>query len=535
MARMQRWHAALLGLGVLAGAGFGLHRANRLPRRKARRTPAPSVAGETTLSRVARERSAHHPGLSGLHLLADGVDAFAARYLLARAAERTLDLQYYIWHGDRTGTLLLEAVHEAAQRGVRVRLLLDDNGIAGLDRILAALNDHPNIEVRIFNPFRIRYPKAIGFLVDFGRLNRRMHNKSFTVDGAVSIVGGRNVGDEYFGAGDGALFADLDVMAMGPVAREVEADFERYWTSESAYPARQILPILGRAQRRKLTSRASVVERDLSARRYVERLASLPIVHEAAQGTLALEWAAVRMISDDPAKVVRELDYADLLAGKLDDAIGRPTRELAIVSGYFVPGEQGTRQLSDYARDGVRVSVLTNGYSATDVALVHAGYAPWRKPLLSAGVRLFETAAAVRDTPSKKERRKGSRLGIGSNLRPTGSGSFAALRSGASTIHAKTITADRERLFVGSFNFDPRSMRLNTEMGFVIDSPVLAAQVADAFETLIPGAAYEVTLDPRGRLHWTCEGRSSTREPGLGLFDSLLVGIGERLPIGWLL
>lgn len=536
---MQQWLKGLLAPGLVlaavAAAGFGLHRANRLPRRRARRRSRPPHASDSKLARTARERAARHPGLSGLHLLSDGVDAFAARYLLAQAAERTLDLQYYIWHGDRTGTLLLEAVHAAAQRGVRVRLLLDDNGITGLDRILSALNDHPNIEVRIFNPFRIRYPKSIGFLVDFGRLNRRMHNKSFTVDGAVTIVGGRNVGDEYFGAGDGGLFADLDVLAMGPVAAEVEADFERYWSSESAYPARQILPILGRRQRRKLTTRASVVERDVSARRYVDRLQSLPLVREATEGTLDLEWAQVRMISDDPAKVVRDMEDRDLLAGKLDGAIGKPRRELAIVSGYFVPGEQGSAQLEALAHEGVKVTVLTNGYSATDVALVHAGYAPWRRRLLRAGVRLFETAATVRDAPSRKERRKGNRLGIGSRLRPTGSGSFAALRSGASTIHAKTITADRERLFVGSFNFDPRSLRLNTEMGFVIHSPLLAEHVADAFETIIPDAAYEVTLDAQDRLRWACDGDETTQEPGIGALAGLMIGIAQRLPIGWLL
>lgn len=535
MALLRRWQVALLGMSGLAAAGFGLIRANRLPRRRASSEIPPPATGDTTLSRITQERAARHPGLSGVHLLSDAVDAFAARLLLVKAAERTIDLQYYIWHGDRTGTLLLEAVHEAAQRGVRVRLLLDDNGIAGLDGVLAALNAHRNIEVRLFNPFRIRYPKAIGFLVDFGRLNRRMHNKSFTVDGAVTIVGGRNIGDEYFGAGDGALFADLDVLAIGPVAREVEADFQRYWTSESAYPARQILPILGRHKRAKLRSRASVVERDVSARRYVQRLDSLPLVKEVIAGTLTVEWAQVRMISDDPAKVVRDIEYRNLLAGKLDGAIGRPREEMTIVSGYFVPGEQGTHQLADYARSGVKVTVLTNGYSATDVALVHAGYAPWRKRLLRAGVRLFETAAQVRDAPSKKQRRQGNRLGIGSRLRPTGSGSFAALRSGAATIHAKTITADRERLFVGSFNFDPRSLRLNTELGFVIYSPVLAGQVAEAFETIVPGAAYEVTLDARGRLNWTGERGSGPCEPGLDFFDSLLIGCASRLPISWLL
>ncbi|PNU04449.1 phospholipase D family protein [Novosphingobium guangzhouense] len=535
MALERRWQALLAATGIATVAGIALVRANRLPRRRVSGGSPQPCADDTRLARVARERAARHPGQSGVHLLSDAVDAFATRLLLVKAAERTIDLQYYIWHGDRTGTMLLEAVHEAAERGVRVRMLLDDNGIAGLDRVLAALNAHPNIEVRLFNPFRIRYPKAIGFLVDFGRLNRRMHNKSFTVDGAVTIVGGRNIGDEYFGAGDGALFADLDVIAIGPVARDVEADFSRYWASDSAYPARQILPILGRRKRAKLRARASVVERDASAQRYVDRLRSLPLVQQVLQGTLPFEWANVRMISDDPAKIVRDIDYPELLAGKLDHAIGKPRHEMTIVSGYFVPGEQGTRQLAGYARSGVKVTVLTNGYSATDVALVHAGYAPWRKALLQSGVRLFETVAQVRDAPSKKQRRQGNRLGIGSRLRPTGSGSFAALRSGAATIHAKTITADRERLFVGSFNFDPRSLRLNTELGFVIYSPALAGQVADAFETIVPGAAYEVTLDDKGCLHWSNGHDSSAREPGMRTIDRLLVGLAARLPISWLL
>ncbi|MFC0205711.1 phospholipase D family protein [Novosphingobium soli] len=538
MRRVQAWKAALATLGGVTVAGLLLRAASRLPRR-CTPAPVPRPPRDTALARAVRAPAARHPGLSGVHMLADGVDAFAARYLLAKSAESTLDLQYYIWHGDRTGTLLLEAAHDAAERGVRVRLLLDDNGIAGLDRILAALDAHPNIEVRLFNPFRIRYPKAIGFLVEFGRLNRRMHNKSFTVDGAVTIVGGRNVGDEYFGAGDGALFADLDVLAVGPVVEQVEQDFQRYWDCASAYPAVQILPHVGRRQRARLRARASVVERDASARRYVERLRSLPLVRDIAEDRLELEWARVQMISDDPAKAVGEIAHQDLLAGKLDGAIGVPQRELGIVSGYFVPGPEGTADFTALARKGVRVSILTNGYSATDVGLVHAGYAPARKALLEAGVRLFETVAEVRDAPSKKQRRQGRRLGIGSNLRPGGSGSFAALRSGASTIHAKTITADRERLFVGSFNFDPRSLRLNTELGFVIHSPLLAGQVADAFDTIIPAAAYAVALDGKGGLTWSiaAEGqvRVLDREPQMRLLDRVLIGVASRLPIAWML
>jgi putative cardiolipin synthase len=539
MAGYSRWKVAFAGIAGTIAVGTAVRLASHLPRRSQPPGRPLSPAEDSGLYRSTREQAAQHPGLSGVHLLSDGVDAFAARLLLARAAERTLDLQYYIWHGDRTGTLMLEAAHEAAQRGVRVRLLLDDNGITGLDHILSALNDHPNIEVRLFNPFRIRFPKAIGFVADFARLNRRMHNKSFTADGAVTIVGGRNIGDEYFSAGDGALFVDLDVLAIGPVVSDVEADFERYWVCESSYPAEQILPRVSKRQRDKLASRASVVERDPSARRYVERLRSLPLVHEVRQGTLDFEWARVEMISDDPAKVRKDMRRRDLLAGKLDGAIGEPRRELGIVSGYFVPGPRGAGELQALARSGVAVTVLTNGYGATDVALVHAGYVPWRRKLLEAGVRLFETAAQVRDAPTKKQRRQGNRLGVGSRLRATGSGSFAAMRSGASTIHAKTITVDRKRLFVGSFNFDQRSLRLNTELGFVIHSPLFAEHVSDAFATIIPDAAYALSLDRKGRLTWSpgegLQANVETREPGMRLFDRLLIAVTSRMPIAWLL
>ncbi|MET0179015.1 MAG: phospholipase D-like domain-containing protein, partial [Novosphingobium sp.] len=233
---------ALAALGTIAVAAWALRLASRLPACDAGPDREPGNDPETSsLARAATAETARHPGRTGLHLLSDGLDAFAARLLLVRAAEATLDLQYYIWHGDRTGTLLLEALHAAAERGVRVRLLVDDNGIAGLDRVLAALDGHPRIAVRIFNPFRIRFPKAVGYLVDFHRLNRRMHNKSVIVDGAVTVIGGRNIGDEYFGAGDGALFADLDVLAVGSAVGAVADDFERYWCAASAYPAAQIL------------------------------------------------------------------------------------------------------------------------------------------------------------------------------------------------------------------------------------------------------------------------------------------------------
>ena len=196
---------------------------------------------DSPLGKAALPMVQAHPGKSGVFALADGRDAFAARVLLADASECSLDVQYYIWNGDKTGTLLFEALRRAADRGVRVRLLLDDNNIAGLDTVLAALNSHPNIEVRLFNPFMHRRWRVLSFLTDFRRLNRRMHNKSFIVDRQACIIGGRNVGDEYFDAGQGLSFVDLDVLAIGTVVEDVSVDFERYWTSESSYPAERVL------------------------------------------------------------------------------------------------------------------------------------------------------------------------------------------------------------------------------------------------------------------------------------------------------
>ena len=530
-----RWALGLAGTAAILAA---LRWGSRMPEPEPG-TPAAAFAEPetTTLGRGVAPALAEHPGRSGLHLLPDALDAFAARMLLVRAAERSLDLQYYIWHGDRTGTLLLEAIHQAATRGVRVRLLLDDNGIAGLDRVLAALDEHPNIEVRLFNPFRIRYPKSIGYLADFARLNRRMHNKSFVADGAAAIIGGRNIGDEYFGAGDGRLFADLDVLAVGPVVREVSAGFDLYWRAAAACRASRLLPRIAphKRQRHRLERRASIVERDASARRYVERVRTSPLVEQLTSGTLPLEWADVQMLTDDPAKASGMAKPSGLLAGKLAEAIGEPRRELGIIAGYFVPGEKGTDMLCGLARSGVAVSVLTNAYATNDVGVVHAGYAPYRPALLAAGVRLFELCGETK-RPSARERRRGTRLGVGSTLRGSGTGSVAALRSGASTLHAKTFTVDRERLFVGSFNFDPRSIDLNTELGFVIESPKLAAQIADAFDSEIPQHSYLVQQDENGRLRWHSPGAPlQTREPGMSVLDHLIVRVAAALPIQWLL
>ncbi|HXE54391.1 MAG TPA: phospholipase D family protein [Tepidisphaeraceae bacterium] len=479
---------------------------------------APPDGVGTRLDRSVAPLVQAHPGLSGILALPDGRDAFAARVLMSDAAERTLDARYYIWHDDLSGGLLFAALRRAADRGVRVRLLLDDNNTVGLDSLLAALNAHPNIEVRLFNPFRFRRWRILGYLTDFARLNRRMHNKSFTVDNQATIVGGRNVGDEYFDAGQGVSFADLDVLAVGPVVAEVAGDFERYWTSRSSCPAERVLPPVDEASVADLEAAASRAERAPGARAYMQALASSAFVQTLLAGQLPLEWAAAHMVSDDPTKVLGRLPDDALMWSRLKRILGVPTQELELVSPYFVPGWAGEKFLDTLARRGVTTTVLTNSLEATDVPAVHAGYARWRKPLLMAGVRLFEMKREFSSPPVRAHGRSGS-----SN----------------SSLHAKTFSVDRARVFIGSFNFDPRSARLNTEMGLVIESPALAQAMADSLARHLRSRAYEVRLRKSGRLQWL-EQRDGhevihTEEPGTGVWRRAFVRVLSVLPIEWLL
>jgi putative cardiolipin synthase len=460
-----------------------------------------------------------HAGESGLVALHDGRDSFAARVLLADTATRTLDVQYYIWRNDLSGTILFEALRRAADRGVRVRLLLDDNNTAGLDPVLTALDSHPRIEIRLFNPFRQRRWRWLGYLTDFSRLNRRMHNKSFTADAQATIVGGRNIGDEYFDAGKQALFVDLDVLGVGPVADAVEQDFERYWNSASAIPAARVLPAASPQALADFAVAANARAEEPGAVTYLDSIRHSVLVRDLLAGCLALVWAPARLVSDDPKKGLAREKQTDLLATRLAHILGGVDRELCVISPYLVPTRAGKAFLCARAREGVRVAVLTNALEATDVLAVHAGYAKRRHALLRAGVRLYELR---RHSPA---RRRWWRL-------------RGLHGSSASSLHAKTFSVDRQRLFIGSFNFDQRSVRLNTEMGIVIDDAGMAAASAEAFASGVPENAYEVRL--RGhRLEWIERDDATSivhrREPGSTFWQRAFVWVISRLPIDWLL
>ena len=510
---------ALAAVLVTALAGCGA-----LPALEGRPdTRALEDTATTPLGRATASPALAHPGQTGVLALPEGREAFATRMLLAEAAERSLDVQYYIWHPDLTGTLLLQALRQAADRGVRVRLLLDDNNTQGLDDTLAALDTHANIEVRLFNPFPQRQWRWLGYLTDFGRLNRRMHNKSFTADNQATVMGGRNIGDEYFDAGQEVSFVDLDVLAVGAVVPKVSADFDRYWASASAYPVATLLPKPSPEAIERLAENAAQVRSNPAAAPYLTALARSDFVRRLMASELALEWTSVRLVSDDPAKALGQAAPQALLPARLAEVLGKPERELLLVSPYFVPTASGTEALTGLTQSGVAVSVLTNSLAATDVPAVHAGYAKRRHALLAAGVKLFEL---------KPERGEAAR-----SLR---SDRGLAGSSGAS-LHAKTFALDRSRTFVGSFNLDPRSAALNTESGLVIDSPSMAAAIADVFENHLAERSYTLRLDDKNHIEWqdrsspTAEPQLHQTEPQTPLWKRAMVTLLSWLPIEWLL
>jgi putative cardiolipin synthase len=483
----------------------------------------------TRLGRMASQQAAAHPGLSGAYPLARGQDAFLARLALAETAERSLDVQYYIWRSDSTGRILLNHLVHAAQRGVRVRLLIDDLGTAPNDAHLLLIDGNSNIEVRLFNPIASRSARMFGTLVDFGRVNRRMHNKSFTADGQASIVGGRNVGDEYFEAASDMDFADMDVLAIGPVVKQVSGSFDLYWNSPAA------IPIAALASKRvsdkdMSRARAALAEFGASQRAgaYADALRNSKLAQNLRTGALTFSWGKAEALYDDPAKITQSpQDQSTHLLPKLAKITDTTQSELLIISPYFIPGKAGVEYFRRMRERGVRVVVLTNSLAATDVSAVHAGYSRYRRDLLESGVELYEIKATAR-RPGEERARGGSGPGLGGSSR--------------ASLHAKVFIFDRRTLFVGSLNLDPRSVSLNTEIGLVFEVPELAAHGATQLMAAVSGATYRLALVPpqadgisARRIEWIeLENGQEVRhdtEPQAGIWRRLGVWFMSWLPI----
>lgn len=488
------------------------------------RQPSAALASPagTRLHDVFAARLGPAPAPSGFVTLERGLDAFVARAALAELAERTLDLQYYIVHGDTSGLLLLGRVFAAAERGVRVRLLLDDWTLADADTALAQLDAHPNVEVRLFNPTATRSwwsPRRwLEVLGDFSRINRRMHNKAWIADNAAAVVGGRNLGDEYFEARDDLDYHDLDLLAAGPVVPALSSSFDRFWNSEFAVPLEVFRRVDGDPeQRAAIRDWFATNEARAADSAYVRALADAPLIARLRAGDLDWRRGEARVLADDPEKLRRAQDDPALrgeargllLAGQLDALAPKARDELRLVAPYFVPGASGVASLGALVRDGVTVRVLTNSLGSNDVLPAQAGYANYRPALLEAGVVLHELK------PSGPER-DGPR-----RIRATLGGSSRA------ALHEKSFVIDRHTVFVGSLNLDPRSVRVNTEVGVLVRSEALAADVIAIFErNASPSSAWRVVLEG-GRPAWEDRDPSGAvrrvdTEPGTGAWRRFL-------------
>jgi putative cardiolipin synthase len=503
-------------LAMLALAGCG-----GLPKGGERTaSTAMKDTGRTALAAAVRPRVAAHPGQSGLHELPAGEGALAARLALADAAQRSLDVQYFIWNKDMAGKVLLEHLFRAADRGVRVRLLLDDLGTMPGDRELLAIDSHPNIEVRMFNPVALRSPRLLGMVADFGRINKRMHNKSFTADGQVSIVGGRNIGDEYFEANAKINFADLDVAVIGPVVKEVSDEFDLYWNNQSSVPiaalARQnTTPEQFSAKRAALVA----YHENAKSSAYAQSLRDSEFARQLRNRNVSFHWGKATIVNDHPDKVATSASKTEThLAPQLRAVVDKTKRELFLVSPYFVPGKQGVELLAGVRQRGVRVVVITNSLASTDGVPVHSKYQLYRKPLVEAGVEHYE----IKPTAGAQLKRR--------FREPAGSSTGG--------LHAKTFAFDRRIGFIGSYNLDPRSSKLNTEMGVLYDCPELAKRLPENTERELSRNAYRVELDGH-RLVWvTHENGKEVRyhsEPDAGLMKRVKSQVIGWLPIEWLL
>lgn len=470
---------------VLVGSGWLLADHLTPPATGAPSRALPVQAAQTELDRELAPLLARHPGQTGAILVPDGLDAFAARALSARRAGRSLDLQYYIWHDDITGRLLGREAWLAAERGVRVRMLLDDMNAEGLDSKLLALDAHRNIEIRLYNPFRNRGGalRVFELVQRIVSVNHRMHNKAWIADGRMAVVGGRNVGEEYFSAGKDTNFRDLDLVVFGPAVAQASAVFDAYWNSAAAVP----LMALTRSDPEKLAAVMQGVNaeaKSAQARHYLQRVDGSPQVRAYFDGQLQPHWSAgIRVVADPPLKW-RGDDRSGWMIERLAPMLRASQRKALLISPYFVPGDFGTQGLAALSARGVHVGVVTNSLAANDVPAVHSAYAGYRERLLESGVRLYEIRAQ----------------GHPGALPAEAAGVFG---SGGASLHTKAFLVDDARGFIGSFNLDPRSADLNTEMGVIFDDPAIAKSLRHEYLRLTdPVLSYWVFRDAQGRLRW---------------------------------
>ncbi len=468
---------------------------------------------DSPLFHFLQSELAGHYNQTGVLPITSGVDAFAARLEAVKAAKQSIDLQYYIYHDDETGKLLAWELIEAADRGVRVRALLDDFTLTQSDERLSQLASHPNIEIRLFNPAYERDLGNISMLWDFARLNHRMHNKSLTVDNLLTIVGGRNIGNEYFSKHQEVEFGDFDLLAIGEAVDKVSTQFDLYWNSSQV---REIQGVVGGDKHtdylesyRKIYTQVADRKRAFADDEYLQRLAFSDLVKQLKANSFEWYWGEAQVVFDPPEKAIENHDKHWLLTD-IKGFLSQADKQIFISSPYFIPTRNGVKILSDAVKRGVKVTVLTNSLAATDVLAVHAGYQKYRRQLIENGVHIYE----YKPDPNMRKR------------------SFSWQGSSRSSLHAKTFVLDDMAVFVGSFNFDPRSVQLNTEMGMLFKDNAFAKEVLSRFQTQIHGYSYRVVLEGDD-LVWIDEkqGKRFYAEPNAGGWYRFMADFISLFPI----
>jgi len=504
-------------VALLALSGCATYRLD-VPKPSSYAVPA---SADTAIGRALAPALAEHPDESGFALLQYGGLAFLERAALADLAERSLDVQYYIYEADESGVVLADRLLAAARRGVRVRLLVDDNNLVSSEDRLATLTGHPNIEIRVFNPYRnrIRWMRPFELLTSFGRVQRRMHNKIFAVDAQLAVIGGRNIGDNYFDLHRSVNFSDVELLAAGPIARAAVTSFDDYWNSPWAVPieaflARSPTEAEAEAVAAEIARQAQAVEEFRDS--YGPVLAQ---VRALVYGAGFRHWGEAELLADPPEKIDESRGAASPLLARAYALWQGAEREVLLESAYLVPLKDGAELMAERARAGVRVRALTNSLASTDVVAAHGGYAKRRRELISAGVELYEFQA---DAP-----------------RPAGERRYFRRTGNGRSLHSKVMVIDRELTWVGSFNIDPRSALLNTELAVVVRCASLAEATAHLIEAdLAPERAWRLTLDPpdsrTGLLRWTGVRNGAlvtlSSEPGASGTQRFLAGLVRWLP-----
>ena len=477
------------------------------------------------LTHLVTPVEAIHPNKTGYHLLYSPNQALDTRIQLINVAEKSLDLQYYIWDNDQVGTLALEAILRAADRGVKVRLLIDDNNSASLQASYRAMVLHPNIQIRMFNPYRFRKMRGLDILFDYGRISRRMHNKSFIADQQVALIGGRNMSNHYYDVGDNFQFSDMDVVLLGEAVHEISASFDEYWNHEYAYPIQQLAKY--NPKRLSYQNLRQQLQKNWQ-KTASEGVLRLDTTHQSFEQWYAKDmrfsWVNARVVKDSANKINQEIPSEENLSFQLQHLIQKPTAHVDLVSAYFVPDDEARKLLKKMSQDGVKIRVLTNSFKANDVPLVHAFYMKHRKELLKSGIQLYEFLPVFPATLDSKYRTE-----------LFGEKKFNRKGFSRSSLHAKFLALDDQQVFIGSFNFDPRSAYLNTEIGVILDSPNLAKGIRTSMDEDLLKFSYQVQLTGHNQLLWktvSADGIEKYRsEPYVKWWHKIGLKIASWLPI----